>query len=636
VSGATQRLTHEISKHQFTQNIGQHRKADDTIIDVSVLSRALSYDGHQARLAVIHDITKVTLAEGELRRTKKFLDAVIEHVPLPIIVKDVTGLSADARDSRFTLFNRAYEELTGESRIQLIGRTAHQIFPKERADLIVRSDNEALRSDEVVITSEHEIYTSHNGTRLVTAKKTAIRDENGKPQYLLSVVDDVTERRHAEERISYLAHTDSLTSLPNRATIAEYLAETLDRASKSGEQFAVLCIDLDEFKEVNDDYGHLVGDELLREAARRLQAAVGNVFLARVGGDEFTLVVKNGAQPATAESLGENMLAAFQDEFEIDRHRLHLGLSIGGAVYPTDGTDAKALLVNADAALYQAKTETCGSLRFFESKLGAQLRERRDLEHDLKEAINRGEFLLHYQPQHKIASNETVGFEALVRWQCPKRGLVAPAKFIPVVEESGLIIPLGEWVLREACREAASWLQPLTIAVNISPIQFRHGDLPRLVHLILLETGLAPGRLELEITEGVLIDDFSRAVSILRKLKSLGVQIAMDDFGSGYSSLAYLHSFAFDKIKIDQTFISDLEHNHHSKAIIRAIINLGHSLDVPVLAEGVETEGQRLYLAQEGCDEVQGYLQGRPLPIADYAKLVGRQAIAEQNSAVAG
>jgi EAL domain-containing protein (putative c-di-GMP-specific phosphodiesterase class I) len=276
-----------------------------------------------------------------------------------------------------------------------------------------------------------------------------------------------------------------------------------------------------------------------------------------------------------------------------------------------------------------------GSVLFFEPEMGARLRERRALKEDLRTAIDRGELLLHYQPQKKM-SGETIGFEALVRWQCPKRGMVSPDTFIPIAEESGLIITLDEWVLREACREAASWPQPLSIAVNISPIQFRHGDLPRLIHSILLETGLTPARLELEITESVFIDDFSRAISILNRLKSLGARIAMDDFGTGYSSLCYLHSFPFDKIKIDQSFIGDLEHNHHSRAIVRAVIGLGRSLDLLILAEGVETEAQHAFLVHEGCDKVQGYLTGRPLPIADYDELVGRQTRAQQNYAVTG
>jgi diguanylate cyclase (GGDEF)-like protein/PAS domain S-box-containing protein len=621
---------------QMTGNIGQHWKADGNPIDVIVFSRTLNYAAQQARLAVIHDITKVTLAENELRRTKKFLDTVIEHVPVSIVVKDVAGLDTDASGGRFTLFNRAYEELTGDSRASLIGKTAHQIYPKDRADIIVRSDSEALQSTHAVTNREHPILTSCNGTRLVTAKKTVIRNDNGKPQYLLTVLEDVTERRRAEQHISYLAYIDSLTDLPNRATSIEYLAESLDKASKSGEQFAVLCLDLDRFKEANDVYGHLIGDSLLCEAARRMQTAAAGAFLARVGGDGFTLVVTNGPQPETAKALGERLLAAFRDDFEIEGHRIQIGLSIGGAVYPSDGTDARELLANADAALYRAKAEMRGSMRFFDGEIGSQLRERHDLQNDLRAAFNRGDFFLHYQPQQRIGSKETIGFETLARWHCPKRGMVSPGIFIPIAEDSKLIIPLGEWILREACREAASWLRPLTVAVNVSPVQFHHGDLPRLVHSILLETGLAPDRLELEITEGVLIDDFSRAVSILRRLKSLGVQIAMDDFGSGYSSLSYLHAFPFDKIKIDSTFIGNLEHNHHSMAIVRAIITLGHSLNVPILAEGVETEAQFTFLVREGCDEVQGYLTGRPRSIETYARLIGRNATAKRKKAAAG
>ena len=447
--------------------------------------------------------------------------------------------------------------------------------------------------------------------------------------------EDVTEQKRAEQRIAHMAHYDTLTDLPNRAAFKDSMAATLDRAAATGEQFAVLSIDLDHFKEANDTYGHLVGDALLNEVARRLQAAAGGTFVARIGGDEFAVIVADGEQPAAAEALAERLLAAFADDFEVEGHKLKLGLSIGAAIYPTDGTDAKTLMVNADATLYRAKAEFRGMALFFEPEMGFRLRERHALQEDLRSAINRGELLLHYQPQKKM-SGETIGFEALVRWQCPKRGMVLPGTFIAVAEESNLILPLGEWVLREACREAASWPQPLTIAVNISPIQFRQGDLPRLVHSILLQTGLAPRRLELEITEGVMINDFSRAVSILRRLKSLGIKIAMDDFGTGYSSLSYLQSFSFDKIKIDRVFICDLEHNHHSRAIVRAVVGLGQSLDLPILAEGVETEAQHSLLMKEGCDEVQGYLTGRPLPISDYADLVGLQAVAQKSYRVAG
>ena len=447
--------------------------------------------------------------------------------------------------------------------------------------------------------------------------------------------EDVTEAKQTEQRILHMAHHDTLTGLPNRTAFNEYFAATLERSATSGEQFAILSVDLDRFKEANDAYGHSVGDALLRQVARRLQEAARGTFLARVGGDEFAVVVSAGPQPTAAATLAEHLLAAFADEFEIEDQRIQISLTIGGAVYPTDGADAKTLMVNVDAALYRAKSEMRGVVVFFEPEMSARLRERHALQQDLRSAIARGELLLHYQPQVRM-TGEMIGFEVLARWQCPKRGMVSPGTFIPIAEENGLIIPLGEWVLRAACCEAASWPQPLTIAVNISPIQFHHGDLPRLVHSILLETGLAPSRLELEITEGVFINDFSHAVSILRRLKSLGVQIALDDFGTGYSSLSYVHSFPFDKIKIDRTFIGDLRHNRHSMAIVRAVIGLGHSLNMPVLAEGVETQAQRGVLIKEGCDEAQGYFFGRPLPIAEQAELIGRQANAAKNYALAG
>jgi diguanylate cyclase (GGDEF)-like protein/PAS domain S-box-containing protein len=574
------------------------------------------------------DVTERKLAEEQLRRTQKFLDTVVEHVPVPILVKEMPGSANDASQCRYSLINRAGEELFGISREQMIGKTVDEVYSKEQAEFVIAEANNTLRSDQPTVVRDHEVQTFGKGTRLVTARSIAVRGDDGKAQYLLTVLDDMTERRRTEQRIAHMAHYDNLTDLPNRAAFNESFAATLDRAAKNGEQFAILSLDVDHFKEANDSYEHAVGDALLREAARRMQAAAAGAFLARIGGDEFTLIVMDGAQPAAAAKLAERLLATFEDEFEVEGYRLTLDATIGGAVYPTDGTDAKTLMINADIALYRAKAEARGSLLFFKPQMGTQLQERRALELDLRSAVERDELFLHYQPQ-KTMSGEVLGFEALVRWRCQKRGMVSPGVFIPVAEESNLIVEIGERVLREACREAASWPHPLTIAVNVSPIQFRQGDLPGFVHSVLLETGLAPARLELEITEGVLIDDFSRAVSILAQLKSLGVRIALDDFGTGYSSLSYLHSFSFDKIKIDRAFIGDLESSRHSMAIVRAVIDLGHNLDVPVLAEGVETDAQHASLVREGCDEVQGYLTGRPLPIADYAKLVGHREMAQ-------
>jgi diguanylate cyclase (GGDEF)-like protein len=450
-----------------------------------------------------------------------------------------------------------------------------------------------------------------------------VKTADGTPQYLISVINDLTERKHHEQRIEHMARHDPLTDLPNRDAFNDCIASTIGLAAGSRESFALLCMDLDRFKAANDVFGHAVGDALLREVGRRLASVSHGAFVARLGGDEFAVITPTGMQPAAVETLAERLSAALDSDIEINGNTLRVGATIGIGIYPQDGADAATLIANADAALFRAKAEMRGSIRFFEISMDKQLRERRALQQDLRSASAHGELALHYQPQAHI-NGDVTGFEALVRWHHPRHGLVPPGTFIPLAEESGLIISMGEWILRTACREAASWPRPLHIAINLSPVQFQHGDLSRLVHQVLLETGLAPSRLELEITEGVLIGDFTRAVAVLRRLKALGVRIAMDDFGTGYSSLSYLQSFPFDKIKIDQAFVANLGHSQQAATIIRAVIALGRGLNLPVVAEGVETEEQRQFLASEHCNEIQGYIVGRPQPIDEYAEAVGR------------
>ncbi len=564
------------------------------------------------------DVTEQRRAEIERDRSRAFLDTILDNIPVTLVVKD-------ARSRRYVLLNRAGENFFGVSREEMVGKTAHDLFTRDQADIIDQRDDALLQAENEIFVGDHPLRTPRKGTRLITNRKVAIRNDKREALYLVNVIEDVTERKRTEARMQYMANHDGLTELPNRKAFTRHLEITIDQAATDGASFAVLYLDLDRFREVNDIFGHAGGDKLLCEMSRRLQAAAGGAFLARIGGDEFALIV-DGDQPMTAEALADKLVAAAADEVEIEGQEFHVGATIGVAIYPNDGSDATTLLANADAALERAKEQARGSIRFFEAEMDYAQRERRELQMDLRSAAACGELQLLYQPQARIGGDVT-GFEALLRWRHPHRGLVPPSIFVPIAEESGLIVPIGEWVLREACREAASWPKPLHVAVNLSPVQFQHGDLAGLVHSVLLETGLNPNRLELEITENVLIGDFSRALSILRRLKAVGVRIAMDDFGSGYSSLSYLQSFPFDKIKIDKAFIANVDRNPQSAAIVRAVIGLGRGLKLPVVAEGVETKAQLEFLSREDCDEIQGYVVGDPLPIDDYGAMVGRNAI---------
>jgi diguanylate cyclase (GGDEF)-like protein len=440
----------------------------------------------------------------------------------------------------------------------------------------------------------------------------------GRPHHVIAV-RDLQARKDAEQHIYFLAHHDALTSLPNRSHFNARVDQEI-AALTPGNRFAVLCLDLDRFKQVNDLFGHSAGDKLLQTIAARVTAVLGErQMMARLGGDEFAILMPDVANPAAASRLAETVLEALRTSG--DAPDTHISTSIGIALSPDDATDRQSLLTYADTALYRAKTEGRNTYRFFEARMGVEVRERRMLEHDLRHAIARDELRLVYQPQQEIQSGKITGFEALLRWKHPTRGEISPAVFIPIAEETGAILQIGDWVLRTACREAASWTQALKIAVNVSAVQLYNPKFVQELHQILLEFGLSPRRLEIEITETALVRDFNRALGMLRQIKALGICIAMDDFGTGYSSLSNLRAFPFDRIKIDGSFIKSVNSNGQAATIVRAVLGLGRGLGLPVLAEGVETDAELQFLQDELCDEVQGYLLGRPAAIGSFRNL---------------
>jgi diguanylate cyclase (GGDEF)-like protein/PAS domain S-box-containing protein len=622
---ATAASIHDADRAALQSSEGQYR--NEMLIERGDEKRLLASNRVVARneknepeflIALFDDVTDRRSLSRELENNKKFLELVVDNIPVSLIVERVS-------DGRYMLANRSAEAILGRRREDVTGLTAADIFNPREAKLIIARDEAAIRK-RALLTEEHPISTK-DGLRLFLTRRMTVVNEAGEPQYLIKTHEDVTDRRQTESRMAHMAYHDGLTDLPNRPAFLQALTQMIEACAGTAEEFAVLCVDLDGLKEVNDVFGHATGDKLLVEVARRIQANARSGVVARLSGDEFGLII-DGKQPSAGIALAEQLSEAMANEFQIDGKSVRTGITTGISVFPHNGADAASLLANAGAALFRAKAKSRGTISAYEPEMDQQIRDRRVLHQDLSVAIKNGELSLYFQPQAMsgatAAESEIIGFEALARWLHPVRGFVPPSDFIPLAEESGLIVEMGEWILREACREAASWPKPLQIAVNLSPAQFMHGDVVGLVHAILLETGLAPGRLELEITEGVLIEDFDRGLALLRRLKALGVRISMDDFGSGYSSLSYLQAFPFDKIKVDRTFVINLGRNPQSAAIISAVIDLGHGLEMSIVAEGVETPDQLAFLADEGCDAVQGYLIGKPLPIGQYAALVGR------------
>ena len=433
----------------------------------------------------------------------------------------------------------------------------------------------------------------------------------------LATHEDITERHRSEERVAHMARHDALTDLPNRVLLRERLDHELKRV-KRGECLALLCLDLDQFKSVNDALGHPIGDQLLKLVADRLRGCTREPdTVARLGGDEFAIIMTQMEQPSDAAALSKRVRESIIRPYQIEGHQIVTDISIGISVAPFDAIDSEPLLRNADMALYGAKADGRGTYRFFEPEMNTRMKARRELEMDLRRALVGKEFELHYQPLVSLESNAVKAFEALLRWNHPKRGMISPADFIPIAEETGLIVPLGEWVLKAACYEAVEWPDHIKVAVNMSPTQLNNRNLLTVVTGALAETGMPAHKLQLEITETVLLQNTFATLQTLHELRKLGVQIALDDFGTGYSSLSYLRSFPFDKIKIDRSFIKDLANGNEPVAIVQAVANLAKSLKMASTAEGVETQQQMDMLQALGCTEMQGYLFSRARPAKD-------------------
>ena len=578
------------------------------------ISQSATHDG--GSVAVWSDISRLKDQEERLTATNGLLDAALSNMS--------QGLCLFDSENRLKVVNRRFCEIY-ELPPDLVrpGLTFREVLELRIAAGAHEGKSVSdLMAEQTAFVSQRKSGVYHqelSGGRVVAIDHQPMDDGGWVATY-----EDVTERRDSEARLAFMARHDALTGLPNRLLFGEKIDEAIASAGREG-GFALLSLDLDRFKQVNDTLGHHVGDELLRMAAKRLQlCADDSDTLARLGGDEFAIVQRRVNGPEAAANLAYRAIEALSAPYDVVGHRITIGASIGVSLAPGDGLARDRLLKSADIALYRAKADGRGTWRFFEAEMDARLQARRALELDLRDALENDEFELYYQPSYDLTQDRIGGFEALLRWRHPTRGLVMPAEFITLAEELGLIIPIGEWALRRACAQARDWPAHITLAVNVSAAQFKASSLIETVQGALAASGLAPRRLELEITESVLLADNVATLAVLHTLRSHGIRIAMDDFGTGYSSLSYLRAFPFDKIKIDQSFVRDLEAADGSGPIVRAIRTLADCLSMRTTAEGVETAEQFKWLRDEGCHEVQGFYLSRPAPAAAIPELIER------------
>lgn len=560
----------------------------------------------------IQDISERMAANEALREAVRRFSSIFEHA--------TEGIFQTTPDGRYLNANPALAQIYGYptpealiADLQDIGRRLY-VLPGRRAEFI-----RLMQTRGAVRNFESQVYRRDGGIIWISENARVVTDDAGQVQFYEGTVIEITERKQHEAQLEYQANHDNLTGLPNRSLLLDRLEKAIAKARRASKKVAVVFVDLDHFKLINDSLGHHVGDLLLLEISSRLTTCVrGHDWVARQGGDEFVLVLTEQEGDREIYGIVTRILEAVSRPWIHDSGEYTPSCSVGLSCYPRDGDDPDTLLRCADAAMYQAKSSGRNTFHVYTPELNAAISERLELENSLRHALERNEFRVHYQPRIETVSGRIVGAEALIRWEHPGKGLVPPDHFIPIAEETGLIIPIGQWVLEEACRQASAWqragLTPLCVSVNLSPVQFRHADLVQSVSSALKQADLAPEYLELELTESFVMHDAARIRVAMKALKSLGIAIAVDDFGTGYSSLSYLKRFPVDRLKIDKSFVREIDRDADDAAIVRAIITLGHALGLKVVAEGVETRAHLEFLKQHGCDELQGYSFSRPVP----------------------
>lgn len=579
--------------------------------ELSVAKRP-SADSATTLLALSRDITERKQAEEAINSVRIQLLSVLQTMPDMVWVKDTDGV--------YLLCNHAYERLTGKTEADVVGKTDFDLFETERARTFRESDKAAIEAGGILVSEEWVVSRENGQSVLLETRKVPVLAPGGEVAGVLGVSRDVTELNASRQKIHQMAFYDPLTSLPNRSLFNDRLRQMITSAVSRGQRAGVMLIDIDHFKVVNDTMGHPVGDELLCQAAARLNASVRDYdTVARLGGDEFAILLPDISQGDGLGRIANNILEKFRERFLLDGQEVFISCSVGIALYPDDSADANDLIKYADSAMYLAKRSGRSNFRFYSKDLTASAEERMRLESELRRAIERGELELHYQPKVLLTSGAMIGCEALLRWRHPEMGMIPPARFIPVAEDTGLIVELGQWVLREACQTAAEFNadsdSPHKVAVNLSVKQFQSPGLVRSIAEILDETGCRSEWVEIEITESLLLDQKDETLEMLSELRSMGFSIAIDDFGTGYSALNYLARFPIDTLKIDRSFINSVD--RRNEELVKAILSIARCLGQNVVAEGVETAEQAAFLAANGCGSAQGFLYSKAVPKAE-------------------